>query len=231
MNCREVSNCRRTARAFTLIEILVVIAIIAVLAAILFPVFARARENARRASCMSNLKQIGLGFQMYTQDYDEKFPVLNTSATAPAVWYWQAVQPYVKSKQIWADPSASGGTSASTGDTSAQFGSWKTIDPVWYTYNGNVAGKALASIDTVSDVFISWDTVFSPWSTYCTADAHNLDNNLPLSTTNEDRCRTTDGTADTARHLGGNNYAYVDGHVKWLAHASVLTTDARFSLH
>ena len=59
---------------FTLIELLVVFAIIAILAAILFPVFARARENARRASCQSNLKQIGLGIMQYTQDYDEKMP-------------------------------------------------------------------------------------------------------------------------------------------------------------
>ena len=59
---------------FTLIELLVVIAIIAILAAILFPVFARARENARRTSCLSNLKQIGLGFMQYSQDYDEFFP-------------------------------------------------------------------------------------------------------------------------------------------------------------
>src|SRR4028118_1558188 len=64
---------RRSARrGFSLIELLVVIAIIAILAAILFPVFARARENARRASCMSNLKQIGLGALQYSQDYDEK---------------------------------------------------------------------------------------------------------------------------------------------------------------
>src|SRR3954469_10299371 len=61
-------------RGFTLIELLVVIAIIAILAAILFPVFARARENARRSSCQSNLKQIALGFKQYTQDYDEKYP-------------------------------------------------------------------------------------------------------------------------------------------------------------
>lgn len=62
-------------KAFTLIELLVVIAIIAILAAILFPVFARARENARRSSCMSNMKQIGLGIMQYTQDYDEHYPL------------------------------------------------------------------------------------------------------------------------------------------------------------
>lgn len=65
----------RLPRAFTLIELLVVIAIITLLAAILFPVFARARENARRSSCQSNLKQIGIGIAQYTQDYDEKMPL------------------------------------------------------------------------------------------------------------------------------------------------------------
>ena len=73
---------RRTT-AFTLIELLVVIAIIAILAAILFPVFARARENARRSSCQSNLKQIALGIKQYTQDYDEKFPLASSELTWP----------------------------------------------------------------------------------------------------------------------------------------------------
>ncbi|MDH7569634.1 MAG: prepilin-type N-terminal cleavage/methylation domain-containing protein, partial [Armatimonadota bacterium] len=65
---------RRRERGFTLIELLVVIAIIAILAAILFPVFARARENARRSNCASNLKQIGMGIRQYSQDYDERLP-------------------------------------------------------------------------------------------------------------------------------------------------------------
>src|SRR5437868_1670323 len=71
---------RRQAKGFTLIELLVVIAIIALLAAILFPVFSRVRENARRSSCLSNLKQIMLGAIQYTQDYDERYPPLAVAA-------------------------------------------------------------------------------------------------------------------------------------------------------
>ena len=96
--------------AFTLIELLVVIAIIAILAAILFPVFARARENARRASCQSNLKQIGLGILQYVQDYDETFP--NTVSNGPPYYGWvQLTQPYLKSYQIFQCPSESTGGS------------------------------------------------------------------------------------------------------------------------
>ena len=93
--------------AFTLIELLVVIAIIAILAAILFPVFGRARENARRSSCQSNLKQIGLGILQYTQDYDETMPQVSDSDTAGAGSWRSAAQPYVKSKQLFRCPSQS----------------------------------------------------------------------------------------------------------------------------
>jgi prepilin-type N-terminal cleavage/methylation domain-containing protein/prepilin-type processing-associated H-X9-DG protein len=86
---------------FTLIELLVVIAIIAILAAILFPVFARARENARRASCSSNLKQLGLGILQYAQDYDEKYPMRFIDG---AGWN-QTTQPYLKSAQVFVCPS------------------------------------------------------------------------------------------------------------------------------
>src|SRR5688572_16253581 len=74
---------QKTHKGFTLIELLVVIAIIAILASILFPVFARARENARRSSCQSNLKQLGLGFIQYTQDYDEKLPATGEISDSP----------------------------------------------------------------------------------------------------------------------------------------------------
>src|SRR5438128_4795174 len=85
-------------RAFTLIELLVVIAIIAILAAILFPVFAQAREKARAITCVSNLKQMSLGFMQYVQDYDESYPLgqYYDQATG-AQWAWGSfVQPYTK---------------------------------------------------------------------------------------------------------------------------------------
>ncbi|MBC8104424.1 MAG: DUF1559 domain-containing protein, partial [Cytophagales bacterium] len=83
----------RISSGFTLIELLVVIAIIAILAAILFPVFAQAREKARQASCLSNLKQLSLAVNSYTVDYDETYP-FSEDGTGQA-WY-QTIQPYVK---------------------------------------------------------------------------------------------------------------------------------------
>lgn len=100
-------------RGFTLIELLVVIAIIAILAAILFPVFARAREKARQSSCLSNIKQIGLGTLMYVQDYDETFPLdwyrSQTADTCHGMcsmtqYTLDAINAYVKNSQIWVCP-------------------------------------------------------------------------------------------------------------------------------
>jgi len=97
-------------RGFTLIELLVVIAIIALLAAILFPVFARARENARKSSCQNNLKQIGIGIMQYVQDYDETYPPARARGhRADGDWVpWHyVIQPYVKSYQLLECPSNS----------------------------------------------------------------------------------------------------------------------------
>ncbi|RYX86396.1 DUF1559 domain-containing protein [bacterium] len=110
-------------KAFTLIELLVVIAIIAILAAILFPVFARARENARRSSCISNLKNIGLGLMQYTQDYDEMMPFNQTGAApvgANSGAWMHTMQPYIKSYQVFRCPSDTSATvPAATNDNSS----------------------------------------------------------------------------------------------------------------
>ncbi len=115
---RPEQRSKRTRSGFTLIELLVVIAIIAILAAILFPVFAQAREQARKTVCLSNLKQLSLGTLMYVQDYDESFPLsftpVVTSDAATFAWNgptvkstaaWQnVVQPYIKSYQLMICP-------------------------------------------------------------------------------------------------------------------------------
>jgi prepilin-type N-terminal cleavage/methylation domain-containing protein/prepilin-type processing-associated H-X9-DG protein len=98
-------------RGFTLIELLVVIAIIAILAAILFPVFAQAREQARKTQCVNNMKQAGLGVQMYIQDYDETYPMSvyrarNTQNQECAYTMLSAIEPYIKNKDIYECPSA-----------------------------------------------------------------------------------------------------------------------------
>ena len=113
----------KTRSAFTLVELLVVIAIISILAAILFPVFARARENARRSSCQSNLKQLGLGVQQYIADYDGNIPPQQLQYTATTNVFWPTlIKPYIKADQIFTCPSASISDSSAP-DSSLIFGS------------------------------------------------------------------------------------------------------------
>ena len=107
-------NHKPRSSGFTLIELLVVIAIIAILAAILFPVFAQAREKARQTACLSNMKQIGLGLAMYTQDYDERMPCAFAQIQSPELpdgaWiipYDMQILPYIKNEQVFSCPSDS----------------------------------------------------------------------------------------------------------------------------
>ena len=235
----------RQMQGFTLIELLVVIAIIAILAAILFPVFARARENARRASCQSNLKQIGLGFMQYTQDYDEKYPPFQfifdpSEATRKYYYYWNSLNPYIKSTQIWACPSNSSGTFSSAGYIAD--GVFKATDNISYTYNGALHGAALASVDSPAEVFLSWDVQPGyAWSGYAYSASYNLTNPAAGETVdyatahNGDRGRTPQGQKNSpsySRHLDGDNYLFADGHVKWQSHNAVQpATDVRYTRH
>jgi prepilin-type N-terminal cleavage/methylation domain-containing protein/prepilin-type processing-associated H-X9-DG protein len=205
---RKSSSTRTRKTAFTLIELLVVISIIALLAAILFPVFARARENARRASCQSNLKQLGLGFAQYTQDYDERYPPgLNTAVpmgTTGSFATWDFVlQPYLKSTQILVCPSDSTSTAI---DMSGAPG-YSTSARRSYRMAMYVMQKSLA-------------TVYAPSLTLLLLDARNTGANSAQWHYGYEAVSTgqiNHGGTNQVRHLGTVNFLYADGHVKALA--------------
>ena len=224
---------KRSRPGFTLIELLVVIAIIAILAAILFPVFARARENARRASCQSNLKQIGLGAAQYSQDYDESIlPVLiNIPVGASAFSDWTTiVQPYVKSTQIFVCPSEKRIPGAYFSPVSTNYGynmgDQPTVSDVSSTSAATGIGRVrdnspylkLASLPSPSTTFFVGDAVTweqaqangGPWSGAYAMIKYYADNPKNVMPANGN----LDGIHDP-RHFDGTNWLYHDGHVKW----------------
>ena len=146
---------RRTSSGFTLIELLVVIAIIAILAAILFPVFQKVRENARRASCQSNMKQLGLAFVQYYQDADEQMPA---PRNAYGYYGWgAATYPFVKSDGVYTCPDDSDKASDANGNPTASL-SYAMNGNLWGKPNGILSGVALAQIDgPATTVLVSED--------------------------------------------------------------------------
>ena len=206
--------------AFTLIELLVVIAIIAILAAILFPVFARARENARRSSCQSNVKQILLGVLQYTQDYDENYPLTQNSVTgAPdsiRTWY-NLAQPYVKSTQIFSCPSDSAPDAASFTTTTGNY-------HVSYIANAQfgtptLGSISLAAVDSPSTTVYMADGMKQTNGTTTTADGlvekpaglrlmGYANNASPQSASD------VNWGGPNARHLETAVFGFADGHVK-----------------
>jgi len=214
-------------KGFTLIELLVVIAIIAILAAILFPVFARARENARRASCQSNLKQLALGIFQYTQDYDEKYPLrwanrdaTTTSFTAPTTataatadqgWV-TIVQPYLKSAQLFQCPSetVAPGVDAAVGGA----------DSTDYWFNSVLADQSQAAVEAVAMTVMNGDGGSNHGAYYydgCTVNGGSATVTCDTSAVTEAYIANVGGSpSGHGRHLDGANFAFADGHVKWL---------------
>jgi prepilin-type N-terminal cleavage/methylation domain-containing protein/prepilin-type processing-associated H-X9-DG protein len=225
---KSVSSFQRP-RGFTLIELLVVIAIIAILAAILFPVFARARENARRASCQSNLKQIGLGALQYTQDYDEKYPGTGyTNSSGHQIMWMDFVQPYVKSTQIFNCPSHSFGGNlkafnsnvGARGTTSPnkEFGSY-IFNNSFYSPNivRGPGGQSLAAFGSTATTVLVGDGADSGGN----ADFYCYNETTPYSLVTGANPKTMQSNwggggdqALTERHLDTVNILFADGHVK-----------------
>jgi len=223
-------------RAFTLIELLVVIAIIAILAAILFPVFAQAREKARAISCLSNMKQLGTAFQMYLQDFDER--VLPRYSACPSTGpvnktqhlWTDTLQPYIKNKQIFICPSASNSYYCD------QWTQWdSSIDPhntrgyLSIGYNQTISGWYYITADGCGDMILpQLASIYAPTKNVMFSESPpgdlaagyrgylfgNTGLNVPYT--------TTSAGSIAARHNEGTNLSFFDGHAKWFKGSTLL---------
>ncbi len=231
----------RTRAAFTLIELLVVIAIIAILAAILFPVFAQAREKARQASCLSNLKQIGTGLMMYTQDYDETLAGNavgqgNSSpngdaglASQSAIGFmdpdnskvnrnWgRDVQPYIKNTQVYACSSAPNRSEYRSHVVSDYR---ETTDPRGanssYMLNGIASTKALAAMPAPADIIFLHEYRYKSRTAQVRPRLANTTDTFPR------RFAEFNHFFYVYQHNEGANLLYSDGHAKWKKKTAIM---------
>jgi len=204
-------------RGFTLIELLVVIAIIAILAAILFPVFARAREAARATQCRSNLKQLGSAVMMYTQDFDEVLPIERT--VNPSMSLIQFLDPYIKSKAVWDCPSqnpTSKSSIAYNGERSYSYNTWA------------LSNQSLAAVQSVADTVCIADSTPNTWQGAWML--FRPSNGMRQDAVSGSTVATWGGTAATQgwtqcnfaeRHSETGNVLWVDGHVKSMKYATL----------
>jgi len=233
---------RRLRRGFTLIELLVVIAIIAILAAILFPVFAQAREAARKASCTSNLKQMGTAWMMYVTDADERYPTAQPQGawdTCPDMkdrgafggWIGNLLMPYTKNSQIYQCPSNArlSGVNRGAGCTDDENRNNVGIQYAWTSYGYNYVSlwnKGQAETARPADQIAIYDAI-SAW-TDCgyksgcgiwgerDIPAHLTKLKLPLAPGMKDPYSGWVGffVPRVSPHSDQTNFLFADGHVK-----------------
>ncbi|MCC2670672.1 MAG: prepilin-type N-terminal cleavage/methylation domain [Armatimonadetes bacterium] len=219
---------RARPRGFTLIELLVVIAIIAILAAILFPVFAKAREAARKTSCSSNLRQMGTALLMYTQDYDETYPNRRFGTAARPngddVYSWRTVlQPYIKNNQLFTCPSNPSNQTTSTDPVykisyaaNFNYGGLNSPPPSPGVFsvlgnglfgNSLSSGVAMASVQAPADLIAVVEIYRVPYVSFM-IDIRGTTDSLVPQPYYEQSLFTG--------HNGTSNYLFADGHVKAL---------------
>jgi len=226
-------------RAFTLIELLVVIAIIAILAAILFPVFAKAREKARQTSCTSNLKQIGTAMSMYTQDYDEMMVncyMYHDSGQTKLAWFPDLVDPYVKNAKVWICPSQAQVWTSTWKRDWLPVGVGPNFRTLQVSYGGNdgmagmpggyygFVGTSAAAVQKPADRIAMLDANTPEiWQTNddCSGSAHDH------NPTGADCNTTVSHGAVNLRHTETFNVLFLDGHVKARRNTAHVEWDAK----